>query len=62
MVTGEIMNKCALMGCDLEDEDLTLAEIIKQYPNSKACYQAQLLITKYGFEETDIFCLDCFWK
>lgn len=57
------MNKrCALMNCELEEEDISLEEIIRQLPNSKASYQAELLIKQHGFKKTDILCLECFWK
>jgi hypothetical protein len=53
---------CALMGCEIPDESLSLGEIIKKYPNTQAEHQARLLIDNHGFKESDKFCDDCFWK
>ena len=52
--------KCALMGCK-NVLDQNLGEIIKDETNEEVINQAKSLI-EYGYEETDYFCKECFWK
>lgn len=58
----ELKQRCALMNCELEPEDLCLGDIIKKFPKKQCAYQAKLLISNHGFKESDILCIDCFWK
>lgn len=60
----EIKKKvCALMGCELSPDDVTLENIIHNYPTcSVGRKQALKLIYIHGFKENDILCPDCFWK
>jgi hypothetical protein len=55
-------DRCALMNCELDECDLSLKDIIIRFPDTKASYQAKLLIKCHGFSESDRFCIDCFWK
>jgi len=53
--------RCALMGCELEDGTPTLKEIAE----GKECqgkYQAKMLIEDFGYEPDDKLCDSCFWK
>jgi hypothetical protein len=56
-----IIERCALMNCELEPDTPTLKEIAEG-KECQAKYQAQSLIEHYGFKETDKMCEDCFCK
>lgn len=55
--------KCALMGCELHNDDVTLEFIMHNYPvDSVGRTQALKLVYAYGFKENNVLCQDCFWK
>ena len=53
--------KCALLGCELDYYDEPLGKL-KKSKSPEVSRQASLLISKYGFKDSDILCIDCFWK
>ena len=60
---------CALMGCELDKDDLSLGQIFELYskekeeqpPKSREYIQV-LMLLDMGFKKEDILCKDCFWK
>lgn len=58
----EMMKGCALMGCKLDEDDPTLAEIMISDSEDRVKAQAKMLIEDWGFSKDDKFCWDCFWK
>ena len=54
---------CAMLGCELKEEDPTLGDLLKKLdPKSQGYDQAKRLIKEFGYKKTDKLCEDCFWK
>lgn len=57
------MKECALMGCELPDDVMTLQELRDDESTDQGVRnQAGMLIDDYEFEESDSLCEECFWK
>ena len=63
MLLLKVIKKCALMDCDLDEDELSLGELLKKLPKHSQGYsQANDWLRKHKFKRTDIICEDCFWK
>ena len=55
------MKRCK--SCGIECDEPTLGELLKELPkNGQGFAQVRLWIEKFGYENYDVICLDCFWK
>jgi len=58
---GKEQMKCVLMGCkDVIPQNL--GEIMKDDKYDKRIIKQAILLIEMGFEKTDYFCRECFWK